>query len=58
MVERWVAYAWLLTGKHFRRIDGHADLRALAAILGRETAGVKPSKEKVAEDESSAPASL
>ena len=48
MVERWVASAWLLTEKHFRRIDGHADLWALAAILGRETAGVKPSKEKVA----------
>ncbi len=48
MVERWVASAWLLTEKHFRRIDGHADLWALAAILGRETAGIKPSKEKVA----------
>jgi len=48
MVERWVASAWLLTETHFRRIDGHADLWALAAILGRETAGLKPSKEKVA----------
>jgi putative transposase len=46
MVERWVASAWLLTEKHFRRIDGHADLWALAAILGRES---HPSKqEKVA----------
>lgn len=36
MVERWVASAWLLTEKHFRRIDGHADLWALAATLGRE----------------------
>jgi hypothetical protein len=46
MVERWVASAWLLTEKHFRRIDGHADLWALAAILGRES---QPSKqEKVA----------
>ncbi|MGH8647912.1 MAG: IS256 family transposase [Burkholderiales bacterium] len=49
MVERWVASAWLLTEKHFRRIDGHADLWALAAILGRETkATTQPSKEKVA----------
>ena len=23
MVQRWVASAWLLTEKHFRRIDGH-----------------------------------
>ena len=37
MVQRWVASAWLLTEKHFRRIDGHKDLWALAAILGRET---------------------
>ena len=45
MVERWVASAWLLTEQHFRRIDGHQDLWALAAILGRE---IKPSqKEKV-----------
>jgi putative transposase len=49
MVERWVASAWLLTEKHFRRIDGHADLWALAAILGRETKSTtQPSKEKVA----------
>lgn len=49
MVERWVASAWLLTEKHFRRIDGHADLWALAAILGREHKS-KPqtSNEKVA----------
>ncbi len=46
MVERWTASAWLLTEKHFRRIDGHANLWALAAILGRKT---EPSKqEKVA----------
>ena len=31
MVQRWVASAWVLTEKHFRRIDGHADLWALAA---------------------------
>jgi putative transposase len=37
MVQRWVASAWLITEKHFRRIDGHNDLWALAAILGRET---------------------
>ena len=36
MVRRWVASAWLLTEKHFRRIDGHENLWALAAILGRE----------------------
>jgi transposase-like protein len=49
MVERWVASAWLLTEKHFRRIDGHTDLWALAAILGREDKS-KPqtSNEKVA----------
>jgi len=46
MVERWVASAWQLTEQHFRRIDGHANLWALAAILGRKT---EPSKqEKVA----------
>jgi putative transposase len=49
MVQRWVASAWVLTEKHFRRIDGHADLWALAAILGRETkTATQPSQEKVA----------
>ena len=49
MVQRWVASAWVLTEKHFRRIDGHADLWALAAILGRETQkATQPTKEKVA----------
>jgi putative transposase len=49
MVERWVASAWLLTEKHFRRIDGHVNLWALAAILGREkTSTTQPSKEKIA----------
>lgn len=49
MVERWAASACLLTERHFRRIDGHADLWALAAILGRETKSeTQPSKEKVA----------
>src|SRR6266480_7089206 len=48
MVERWVASAWLLTEKHFRRIDGHANLWALAAILGRQgTSTTQSSKEKV-----------
>jgi len=46
MAERWAASAWLLTEKHFRRIDGHQDLWALAAILGREVSASK--KEKVA----------
>jgi putative transposase len=46
MVQRWVASAWLLTERHFRRIDGHANLWALAAILGRENN--QSSKEKVA----------
>lgn len=41
MVERWVASAWLLTEKHFRRIDGHEHLWALAAILGRESNDAK-----------------
>jgi putative transposase len=49
MVQRWVASAWLLTEEHFRRIDGHANLWALAAILGREIKpDAQPSKEKVA----------
>ncbi len=46
MVERWVASAWLLTEKHFRRIDGHEHLWSLAAILGRDTNSAK--QEKVA----------
>jgi putative transposase len=36
MAERWVASAWLLTEKHFHKIDGHRDLWALATILGRQ----------------------
>jgi hypothetical protein len=35
MVERWVASAWPLKEKNFRKIDGHWDLWALATILGR-----------------------
>ena len=46
MAERWAASAWLLTEKHFRRIDGHQELWALAALLGREVSASK--KEKVA----------
>jgi putative transposase len=46
MAERWAASAWLLTETHFRRIDGHQELWALAAILGREVSTAK--KEKVA----------
>jgi hypothetical protein len=46
MGERWVASAWLLTEKHFRRIDRHEHLWRLAAILGRETNSAK--KEKLA----------
>jgi putative transposase len=49
MVQRWVASAWLLTEKHFRRIDGHTNLWALAAILGREAKSTtESSKEKIA----------
>jgi putative transposase len=50
MVQRWAASAWLLTEKNFRRIIGHADLWALAAILGRDIQGMTDGskKEKVA----------
>jgi putative transposase len=47
MVQRWVASAWLLTEKHFRKIDGHRDLWALATILGRQ-APSQSSQENVA----------
>jgi putative transposase len=46
MVERWVASAWLLTEKHFRRIGGHEHLWTLANLLEREIAPA--SKENVA----------
>jgi putative transposase len=36
MVQRWVASAWLLTEKHFRKVVGHRDFWALSVILGRE----------------------
>jgi hypothetical protein len=48
-VERWAASAWLLTEKHFRRIDGHQELWTLAALLGREVSAAK--KEKVAKED-------
>jgi transposase-like protein len=50
MVKRWAASAWLATEKKFRRIIGHADLWALAAILGRDVKGrtTGANKEKVA----------
>jgi putative transposase len=47
MVERWVASAWSLTEKHFRKVIGHRDLWALAVVLGRERKPNAPS-EKVA----------
>ena len=46
MAERWAASAWLLTEKHFRRIDGHQELWTLAALLGRDVSA--SNKEKVA----------
>jgi transposase-like protein len=36
LVERWVASAWLLTEKHFRKVIGHRDLWTLTVALGRE----------------------
>ncbi len=36
MVHRWVASAWLLTEKHFRKVSGWRDFWALSVILGRE----------------------
>jgi hypothetical protein len=42
MVERWVAAAWRLTEKHFRKVIG----RTLAVNLGREES--QPATEKVA----------
>jgi putative transposase len=47
MVERWVASAWLLTEKHFRKVIGHRDLWTLAVVLGREQKS-NASSEKVA----------
>lgn len=36
MVQCWVASAWLLTEKHFRKVVSHKDFWALSVILGRE----------------------
>jgi putative transposase len=36
MVGRWVASAWLLTEKHFRKVIGHEQLWTLAVNLRRE----------------------
>ena len=36
MVERWVASAWLLTEKHFRKVIGHGHLWTLGVHPGRE----------------------
>lgn len=47
MVLRWVAGAYLVTEKHFRRIQGYEDLWVLAAALGRANKSVTP-QEKVA----------
>ena len=41
MAECWAASAWLLTEKHFRRIEGHQELWSLAALLGRENCAGK-----------------
>jgi len=46
MVERWVASAWLLTEKHFRKVIGHKDFWTLATALGREE--TRCASEKVA----------
>jgi hypothetical protein len=45
---RWVAGAFLLTEKHFRRIMGHRDLWSLAGILGRTKHAASSEKERVA----------
>ena len=47
VVQRLVASAWQLTERHFRKIDGHKDLWALATILGRPSQAAT-SKEQVA----------
>jgi len=47
MVLRWVAGAYLVTEKHFRKIQGYENLWALGAALGRSKKSA-PSEEKVA----------
>jgi putative transposase len=48
MVSRWVAGAFMLTEKHFRRIMGFQDLWTLAGILGRTKNAASSDKERVA----------
>lgn len=48
MILRWVAGAFLLTEKRFRKIMGYEDLWALADILGREAKSAASPKEKAA----------
>ncbi len=47
MVLRWVAGAYLVADKHFRKIQGYRDLWVLAAALGRPKESGTP-HEKVA----------
>lgn len=48
MAERWAAAAWLVTERHFHKLDGHRDLWALANILGRKPAASATSQVRVA----------
>jgi transposase-like protein len=48
MAARWVASAWLLTEKHFHKLDGHRDLWALATILGRNEEAKMAEQHRVA----------
>ena len=48
MAERWAAAAWLVTERHFRKLDGHHHLWALANILDRKPAASATSQVRVA----------
>lgn len=48
MILRWVAGAFLLTEKNFRKIMGYQDLWTLAGILGRTNNATRSQQEKVA----------
>jgi putative transposase len=48
MAERWAVAAWLVTERHFHKLDGHRDLWALANILGRTPASNATPQVKVA----------
>lgn len=48
MAERWAAAAWLVTERHFHKLDGHRDLWALANLLGRKPAASATSQVRVA----------